>query len=83
MHLQKLDKLLEVHIFMRKKGTKNKKYRAEFKISVIMDMRKNYPGYRGTARKYKIGSNEHNGMPNVGNFTVVWMFAIISSAVFH
>ena len=25
---------------MRKKGTKNKNYSAEFKISVIMDMRK-------------------------------------------
>ncbi len=37
-HLQKLDKLLEVHIFMRKKGRKNKQYSPEFKISVIMDM---------------------------------------------
>ena len=73
MHLQKLDKLLEVHIFRRKKGTKNKKYRAEFKISVIMDMRKNYPGYRGTARKYKIGSNEHNGMNTVKRWERIYL----------
>lgn len=36
---------------MRKKGTKNHKYSAEFKISVIMDMRANHIGYRETARK--------------------------------
>ena len=40
---------------MRKKGTKNKKYSAEFKIAVIMDMRENHLGYRETARKYKLG----------------------------
>ena len=34
---------------MRKKGTKNHKYSAEFKISVIMDMRANHLGYRETA----------------------------------
>ncbi len=37
---------------MRKKGTKNKKYSAEFKISVIMDMRSNRLGYSETMRKY-------------------------------
>lgn len=37
---------------MRKKGTKNTKYSPEFKISVIMDMRKNHLGYRETVRKY-------------------------------
>lgn len=30
--------LLEVHIFMAKKGQKQKKYSAEFKICGIMDM---------------------------------------------
>lgn len=43
---------MEVHIFMRKKGTKNKKYSPEFKISVILDMRTNYMAYRETVRKY-------------------------------
>lgn len=37
---------------MRKKGTKNKKYSAEFKIFVIMDMRKNHLAYRETVRKH-------------------------------
>ena len=43
---------MEVHIFMRKKGSKNKVYGAEFKIGVIMDMREHRLGYRETARKY-------------------------------
>ena len=30
---------------MRKKGTKNKVYSAEFKINVIMDVRENHLGY--------------------------------------
>ena len=37
---------------MRKKGSKNKVYGAEFKIGVIMDMREHRLGYRETARKY-------------------------------
>ena len=37
MHLQKLDKLLEVHIFMKETRNKNKKYSPEFKIYVIID----------------------------------------------
>ena len=37
---------------MAKKGNKQKKYSAEFKESVIMDMRENHLGYRETARKY-------------------------------
>ena len=36
-----------VHIFMRKKGTKNKNYSAEFKISVIMNVRRNIMSLRG------------------------------------
>lgn len=43
---------MEVHIFMRKKGSKNKEYSAEFKIGVIMDMREHHLGYRETVRKY-------------------------------
>ena len=37
---------------MAKKGTKQQKYSAEFKIGVIMDMREHHLGYRETARKY-------------------------------
>ena len=39
---------------MRKKGTKNKVYSAEFKISVIMDMRENHLGYNEAERKYDL-----------------------------
>ena len=37
---------------MGKIGRKNKVYSADFKISVIMDMREHHLGYRETARKY-------------------------------
>ena len=39
---------------MRKKGTKNKNYSPEFKLSVILDMRENDLGYREAERKYDI-----------------------------
>ena len=39
---------------MKKTGRKNKRYSAEFKIGVIMDMREHRLGYRETARKYKL-----------------------------
>ena len=38
--------------FMRKKGTKNKNYSPEFKISVILDMRSKDLSYSETVRKY-------------------------------
>jgi transposase-like protein len=37
---------------MGKKGVKRKKYSAEFKTGVIVDMRENDLSYRETARKY-------------------------------
>ncbi|HJJ31787.1 MAG TPA: hypothetical protein O0X97_06035 [Methanocorpusculum sp.] len=37
---------------MGKTGRKNKNYSAEFKISVIMDMRENHLTYHETVRKY-------------------------------
>lgn len=37
---------------MSKTGRKNKVYSTEFKIGVIMDMRKHHLGYRETVRKY-------------------------------
>ena len=36
---------------MSKKGTKQRKYSAEFKIGVIMDMREHHLSYHETARK--------------------------------
>ena len=43
---------MEVHIFMSKKGSKNKKYSPEFKLSVILYMRNNHLSYHETIRKY-------------------------------
>ena len=40
---------------MAKKGQIFKKYSAEFKISVILDMREHHLGYCETARKYNLG----------------------------
>jgi transposase-like protein len=37
---------------MGKTGRINKRYNAEFKISVILDMRKNHLSYKETMRKY-------------------------------
>ena len=37
---------------MRKKGTKNKNYSPEFKLSVILYMRNNHLSYHETIRKY-------------------------------
>ena len=45
---------------MRKKGSKNKIYSADFKKAVIMDMRENHLSYRETARKYWAGEREDN-----------------------
>ncbi len=56
MHLQKLDKLLEVHIFMSKKGTQHQRYSTEFKIGVILDMREHRLSYFETVRKYELGN---------------------------
>ena len=54
--------LLEVHIFMSREKKFNAKYSAEFKISVIMDMRENHLSYKATVRKYwGVGNGqEHN-----------------------
>lgn len=52
---------MEVHIFMRKKGTKNKKYSPEFKLSVILDMRKNHLSYKETVRRYDLGKIDSGG----------------------
>ncbi len=41
------------------KRRKNKSYSAEFKISVIMDMREHHLSYHKTARKY-LGASTHS-----------------------
>ncbi len=46
---------------MRKKGTKNKNYSAEFKTAVIMDMREHGLGYRETVRKYGLVTKSMGG----------------------
>ena len=48
---------------MEKKGRTNRKYSAEFKIGVIIDMREHHLGYEETVRKYWpdiTGSDGHN-----------------------
>lgn len=50
---------------MRPKGTKNKKYSGDFKLSVILDMRENYLGYRETARKYNIACSVINNWERI------------------
>lgn len=47
---------------MLKKGSVQKRYSAEFKLSVIMDMRKHHLGYCETARKYNLGDPKLGGV---------------------
>ena len=47
---------------MSKKGSVQKRYSAEFKVSVIMDMRKHHLGYCETARKYDLGDPKLDGV---------------------
>ena len=58
---------------MRKKGTKNKNYSPEYKISVILDMRTHHLGYRETARKYNLGNNESQGKNLARNWERVYL----------
>ncbi len=46
---------------MAKKGTKQRKYSAEFKIGVIMDMREHHLSYHETVRKYELGNDKTGG----------------------
>ena len=46
---------------MAKKGQKQKKYRAEFKIGVIMDTREHRLSYHKTVRKYELGNDKQGG----------------------
>lgn len=44
---------------MGKTGRKNKKYSAEFKICVIMDMREHHLSYNETVKKYELGNPQY------------------------
>ena len=46
---------------MAKKGQKQKRYSAEFKIGVIMDMREHRLNYHETVRKYGLGNDQTGG----------------------
>ena len=46
---------------MAKKGQIYKKYSAEFKISVILDMREHRMSYHETVRKYELGNDQTGG----------------------
>ena len=58
-----------------KTGRKNKKYSAEFKTSVIMDMREHHLGYYETVRKYWATSKgrEENYMNNVKRWERIYL----------
>ena len=46
---------------MAKKGQQQRKYSAEFKIGVIMDMREHRLSYSETVRKYALGKTQTGG----------------------
>ena len=46
---------------MDKTGRKNKRYSAEFKIGVIMDMQELHLNYHKTVRKYELGNDQTGG----------------------
>lgn len=60
---------------MSKKGRKNKVYSAEFKISVIMDMREHHLSYNETIRKYWDISRgqEHNYQKQVQRWERIYL----------
>lgn len=64
-----------VHIFMRKKGSKNKVYSAEFKIGVIIDMREHHLSYNETIRKYWDISRgqEHNYQKQIQRWERIYL----------
>lgn len=47
---------------MAKKGQTFKKYSAEFKLCVILDMREHGLSYHETVRKYELGNDESGGV---------------------
>lgn len=63
MHLQKLNIFVGAYFLCQGKKF-NRRYSAEFKISVIMDMREKHLGYSETVRKYGLGSTQSGGAIN-------------------
>ena len=61
---------------MARKKQCNTKYSAEYKISVIMDMRENHLGYRETVRKYwykKTEAETSNHLSQVKNWERIYL----------
>ena len=60
---------------MRKKGSKNKLYSAEFKIGVIIDMREHHLSYNETIRKYWDISRgqEHNYQKQIQRWERIYL----------
>ena len=60
---------------MRKKGSKNKVYSAEFKIGVIIDMREHHLSYNETVRKYWDISRgqEHNYQKQIQRWERIYL----------
>ena len=61
---------------MAKKGTTQQKYSAEFKTSVIMDMREHHLSYHETARKYwntKTRTEEFNYINTVKRWERIYL----------
>lgn len=60
---------------MGKTGRKNKRYSAEFKIGVIMDMREHHLGYNETVRKYWdiMRGQEHNYQKQIQRWERIYL----------
>ena len=60
---------------MGKTGRKNKRYSAEFKIGVIMDMREHHLGYNETVRKYWdiTRGQEHNYQKQIQRWERIYL----------
>ena len=71
----KIRNVLRCKFFMEKKGQKQKKYSAEFKISVILDMREHHLCYNEVVRKYWDISRgqEHNYQKQVQRWERIYL----------
>ena len=60
---------------MSKTGRENRRYSAEFKISVIMDMREHHMGYSETVRKYWeiTKGQEHNYLKQIQRWERIYL----------
>ena len=58
---------------MGKTGRKNKKYSAEFKIGVIMDMPEHYLNYSETVRKYLQGVSKTSAIGTIQRWERIYL----------